>query len=504
VYFPRLAIPIATVLSGVVDFALSFSMLLRMMLYFGIVPTLNLIWLPFFVVLALVTALGVGLWLSALNVEYCDVRYVIPFITFGALARGYHATSVAVEERSTALAVSLLDFGVDHSYNENMKLTLRIHLLPDADQGPILLATMRRFNEAATFAAKVAFDAKVRSQPAIHQRCYREIRERFGLSAQMAVRAIGKVVEALASLRAKGERDTCPEFDPYGAVTYDERILGFKGLDRVSLWTLTGRMILPLTYGEYQAERFDRIKGQCDLVYRGGQFFLYATVDIPEDAPIEVKDFLGVDLGVVNIATDSDGDSFTGETVDKIRKRAGTHHKALQKRGTKSARRRLVRIRKREANFRRNESHRISKALADKAKTLGLGIALEELAGITEDMKRFRQDQRSRMKGWAFFQLRSFVAYKAKREGVPVVFVDPAYTSRTCSACGHCDKGNRKNRNDFVCLHCGFSLPADHNAAINIKTRASFRTPIVGLADTGTRKPVESTYKLRGFSPSSI
>lgn len=81
VYFPRLTIPIATVLSGVVDFAIAFAVLLVLMMYFGIVPTLNLIWLPAFLLLALVTALGVGLWLSALNVEYRDVRYVVPFLT---------------------------------------------------------------------------------------------------------------------------------------------------------------------------------------------------------------------------------------------------------------------------------------------------------------------------------------------------------------------------------------------------------------------------------------
>jgi len=320
----------------------------------------------------------------------------------------------------------------------------------------------------------------------------------------MAVRAIGKAVEAFASLRAKGQRDICPEFKPHGAVTYDERIMGFKGLDKVSLWTLTGRMILPLIYGEYQGERFDRIKGQCDLVYRDDKFFLYATVDIPEEAPIEVKDFLGVDLGVVNLATDSDGKTHSGDDVEKTRKRVGDHRKALQKRGTKSAKRRLVKVRKREKNFRRNENHRISNKIVAKAKAHGVGIALEELAGITEDMKRFRHDQRSRMKGWAFFQLRSFVSYKTQRAGIPVAFVDPAYTSRTCSACGHCAKGNRKDRNDFVCLHCGFSFPADHNAAINIKTRVSFRVPIVGPDDAGTGKPADGTYKLPGFSPSSI
>jgi lipopolysaccharide transport system permease protein len=81
VYFPRLAIPLATVLSGGVDFALAFVLLVAMMLYYGIVPTMNIVWLPLFLLLALVTALGVGLWLSAMNVEYRDIRYVVPFLT---------------------------------------------------------------------------------------------------------------------------------------------------------------------------------------------------------------------------------------------------------------------------------------------------------------------------------------------------------------------------------------------------------------------------------------
>ena len=81
IYFPRLIVPLASVFSGIVDFLLAFVVLLGMMLYYGLVPTLNVFWLPLFVLLALVTSLGVGLWLSALNVEYRDVRYVVPFIT---------------------------------------------------------------------------------------------------------------------------------------------------------------------------------------------------------------------------------------------------------------------------------------------------------------------------------------------------------------------------------------------------------------------------------------
>jgi lipopolysaccharide transport system permease protein len=81
VYFPRLAIPLATALSGLVDFAIAFVVLLAMMFYYGITPTMNVLWLPVFLLLALITSLGVGLWLSALNVQYRDVRYTLPFLT---------------------------------------------------------------------------------------------------------------------------------------------------------------------------------------------------------------------------------------------------------------------------------------------------------------------------------------------------------------------------------------------------------------------------------------
>jgi lipopolysaccharide transport system permease protein len=81
VYFPRLIVPIAAVLSGVVDFILAFIVLLGMMLYYGLLPTDNVLWLPAVLLLALVTSLGVGLWLSALNVKYRDVRHAVPFIT---------------------------------------------------------------------------------------------------------------------------------------------------------------------------------------------------------------------------------------------------------------------------------------------------------------------------------------------------------------------------------------------------------------------------------------
>jgi len=81
IYFPRLTLPIATVLAGVVDFALAFVVLLGMMLFYGLTPTINVLWLPLFLLLALITSLGVSLWLAAMNVQFRDVHYTIPFLT---------------------------------------------------------------------------------------------------------------------------------------------------------------------------------------------------------------------------------------------------------------------------------------------------------------------------------------------------------------------------------------------------------------------------------------
>jgi IS605 OrfB family transposase len=350
-----------------------------------------------------------------------------------------------------------------------MKLTLQLQLIPTAEQKDVLLSTMERFNAAASFAAQVGFEAGVFSQPSIHKLAYAEIRERFGLSAQMAVRAIGKAVEVF-----RRDKSKCPAFRPRGAVTYDERILGFKGLDKVSLWTLSGRMILPMAYGEYQGRRFDRIKGQVDLVYRGGKFFLFPTVELPDEAPIEIKDFLGVDLGIVNLATDSDGNTYTGEAVEEVRRRRHESRRSYQKTGTKSARRGLQRMARREANYRRNENHRIANELVRLAKGTDRGIAVEDLEGI-RGRTTVRAQDRARHSGWAFAQLRAFICYKAKLAGIPVVSVDARNTSRTCSVCGHCEKSNRKSRSEFACRHCGFSEDADRNAARNIRDRANVK-----------------------------
>ena len=192
---------------------------------------------------------------------------------------------------------------------------------------------------------------------------------------------------------------------------------------------------------------------------------------MPEDAPIEVKDFIGVDLGIVNIARDSDGGKHSGEDIERVRRRHHRNRMRAQRKGTKGAKKRLKRLAAREARFRRHENHVISKGLVAKAKDTGGGIGMEDLSGIRE-RTTVRAKQRARHSGWAFAQLRSFVEYKANLGGVPVVLVDPRDTSRTCSECGHCETANRKTRDEFECRHCGHSEDADLNAARNIRSRA--------------------------------
>jgi len=366
-----------------------------------------------------------------------------------------------------------------------MKLVVQIKLLPDADQEIALLAYMRAFNEASNEAACVGFKAKVFSQPSIHKLCYYDLRKTHKVSSQTAVRAIGKAVECFSR-----DKTICPKFRPDGTVTYDERTFSFKGVDRVSLLTMGGRILVPYVVGEYFSGLVHKMKGQADLVYRDGKFFLLCTADVPEPPVATVAAFLGVDLGIVNIASDSEGERHTGADVERHRKHHQRTRASFQRRGTKSAKRRLKKLSGRQSRYQKQVNHTISKKIVAKAKALGLGIAIEELCGIrTRCEKRFKRKQRSRMSNWSFSHLRLCLTYKARLAGVPLVTVNPHDTSRTCFACGHCDKSSRKSQDQFSCTSCGHTGHADHNAACNIAAR--------GVVNHPHQQPAQSELPIR-------
>lgn len=356
-----------------------------------------------------------------------------------------------------------------------MNLTLMIKLLPATEQHNALLATMERFNLACNVIAEVAFAHKTANKIRLQQMVYEDIRKNFGLSAQMTVRAIAKTCEAY-----KRDKKIQPSFRPRGAMVYDQRLLSWKGLDRVSILTLDGRILVPVVFGEYQKARMSRIRGQVDLIYRDGTFYLAVVVDLPEPSQGTPEGFLGVDLGIKNIAVDSDGESFSGGKINSLRRRHARLRQRLQSKGTKSAKRLLKKRRRKESRFASNENHRIAKMLVTKAKDTGRGIALEDLKGI-RDRVTVRKAQRRQHHSWAFHQLRSFMEYKSMLAGVLVCTVDPRNTSRTCPSCGHVDKKNRPTRDRFECVECGFAGPADHIAAINIGRRAEVIQPYAGV-----------------------
>jgi putative transposase len=271
-----------------------------------------------------------------------------------------------------------------------------------------------------------------------------------------------------------------PAFRPEGAIVYDSRILSFVGLEAVSLMTLEGRIKVPMILGAHQKARIDQIRGQADLVYRNGTFYLYATLEVPEGDPIESDGFFGVDLGIVNIAVDSDGTVYSGAAVTSIHKKHGALRAALQRAGTRSAKRHLKRLSGKTARLCRDVNHCISKSIVTKAKGTDRSVALEDLTGIRKrKRKTVSKAQRGRLNSWGFHQLRRFIEYKAQLDGVTVVIVASPYTSQTCPNCGYVHASNRPDRDSFLCGSCGFAGPSDHIAAMNIAARAAVNQPIV-------------------------
>ena len=362
-----------------------------------------------------------------------------------------------------------------------------VKLLVDAGQKARLIATMERVNEACNWLAARAFALHTADKLRLQKLHYHEIRERFGLSAQHTVRLISKVCEVYKRDRAK-----FPRFKPHGAVPYDQRLYSFRvGLDRVSLLALDGRMLIPCAVGAYHRGRLVGVRGQADLVYRNGKLFLFVTVEVPDGSPIDPEGWLGVDLGIRNLAVDSDGEQHSGTQTLTVRSRIGKLRSALQACGSRSAKRHLKRLRRREMRFHADTNHVISKKLVAKAKDTSRGIAVENLMHI-RDRVTVRKAQRQHLHGWSFAQLRSFIAYKATLAGVALLAVDPRDTSRTCPRCGCVDKASRRSQAEFVCTGCGFADHADHVGAVNIAARAAVMRSIVSGSRRETH-PCESS-----------
>ena len=354
-----------------------------------------------------------------------------------------------------------------------MKLTSKVKLLATYEQAAALKATMVQANRACNFISEQAWRSKTFRQFPLHKLTYYPVREQFDLAAQVVVRSISKVADAY-----KLDKKIKRTFKMLGAITFDNRLLSFElENSKVSIWTIAGRQHIPFACGEHQRELLRGQLGESDLVHINGTFYLFVTCDFEEPNQLDVDDFLGVDLGIVNLASDSDGENFDGEVVERNRRKYEHRRCNLQRKQTKSSKRKLRKLSGCQARFQTDVNHTISKRLVQKAQDTHRGIALEDLKGIRE--APVRRKQRNKHSNWSFFQLRSFIEYKAQKAGIPVCPVDPRNTSCTCPICSCVDKANRRTQSLFSCISCGYSAPADYNAARNIRARAVVNLPMV-------------------------
>ncbi|MER6277640.1 transposase [Streptomyces sp900105245] len=368
-----------------------------------------------------------------------------------------------------------------------MKIVTQVKLVPEADQAAALRSTLRTVNDLANWVSDVAFVNDVPREYDLRRHTYAYLKSE-GLGAQAAQHVIKKVRDAYTTLHAnlragnlgkpgskrRRKAESKPiTFRPEAAQPYDDRCLSWQyDTQTVSIWTTAGRIknvgfvCSAAALKVLQQYR----KGESDLIERDGVFYLTATCEVPEAETYEPDRFIGVDLGIVNIATTSTGYQAAGRQINRYRKRQLALRSKLQKKRTKSAKRRLKERSGREQRHVKNTNHIIAKTIVTEAERTSAGICLEQLKGIRQRV-RLRKPQRVALHSWAFAQLGDFIVYKAKRAGVPLVFVDPSYTSQTCAECGHVDKRNRVDQRLFICRKCGVVAHADRNASHNIATR---------------------------------
>jgi IS605 OrfB family transposase len=323
--------------------------------------------------------------------------------------------------------------------------------------------TRHLFTEACNAVLAKALETRIKNPVKLHQLMYAEIRKRFRLKANLAVRAIRRVAGTLSE--KKHRRGKPKQYRP-GSIDYDARIFSFREKDHtLSLTTVSGRKRVRLDIGEYQKEA---LKGQNPssgtLILKGKEWYFNMTVKREEPLPATGGN-MGIDLGLRNTAFTSTGFASSGETRQEFKNKRAKIRASLQSKGTRGAKRKLRKISGYEKRRIRHENHQLSKQIIEEAQRHKTGIIrMEQLKGIRERTRVWNPHRNRMTAGWSFYQLQQFVVYKAKKVGIAVEFVDPAYTSQVCSDCGQLGE---RNKDLFKCVACG-EKHADYNAACNI------------------------------------
>jgi IS605 OrfB family transposase len=369
-----------------------------------------------------------------------------------------------------------------------------------------LRATQLAYRDACNFVSQYAFEhGKISNKVALQEGTYDDIRTRFHLPSQMACSVPRQVGASYRSLWTKVKKnaadrkaghtkkrykglDQAPKYVSPTLTYQYKKDYSFKTDSQVSILTLDGRVIVP--YSGYDKH--------VDLIQRGAnigaaklwydkpkkQFYLLVSLEIetPDPTPDAHKGCAGVDVGVRYLAVTSNmrgNHSFhSGKRVVARSNHYARLRKRLQKKGTRSATRRLVVISGRERRLKQNANHVVSKRIVNRYPSSLIG--LEQLTDIRDRTKRHRGKNASKKQRkanrtsskWSFAELQSMIAYKALLVGSMAIKVDANYTSKACPMCGHtCDANRPKKGLLFVCQNCHYTLHADLVGARNITMR---------------------------------
>jgi putative transposase len=370
---------------------------------------------------------------------------------------------------------------------------MRLMLKPNPEQSVLLAETTQQFTAVFNAACAHGYERGEKNGVTLHHALYRRLKTEYpALVSDHHIQARVKATEAVKSaltLAHKGWRVAVPRSAScpprYNLHTF--RLDWARG--EATLSTVNGRQRIPFTVPAYAAKYAGGRVTTADLICRSGSgdrtpeghWFLHVVVDVPtpEIAPIDAV--VGVDLGLAQPAVTSDAVFLGRKRWRNVEHRRFKLRRALQSKGTKSAKRHLKKMGRKQRRFRRDCDHVLSKRIAQSVPP-GATIVAENLANIRSRIKTKKGRQARRIHGWSFDQCRRFIQYKAEERGCTVAGVDPRHTSQQCSRCGHTARTNRRSRALFVCRACGYRLHADLNGARNIaaRYRAGSGTPAPG------------------------
>jgi IS605 OrfB family transposase len=349
----------------------------------------------------------------------------------------------------------------------NMKLTRTIKLKLNISPAEIK-PTLEAYTTAFNYVCQMGWREGDFNGVSLHHKTYQATRSY--LPSQLAISARMKATEALKSARdrlKKQENVSCPQ-SKLCAVRYDARSYNvWFERNEVSLLTVDGRKKFPIIVPAYFKQYLDWRRTTTDLFLRKNGVFLHIVFEQEiSDVPL-TGEVVGTDRGINNIAVTSNNQFFGGGHIKHVSRRYEKLRTKLQSCGSKSAKRHLRKLSKKENRFRADVNHVVSKHIIQSMQP-GNVIVLEDLKSIRQT-SRLRKKQRKQLHKWNFFQLQQFLTYKAEAKGIRIDYVDSRYTSQKCSVCGYTSRSNRTSQAIFKCKHCGFSLNADLNASRNIR-----------------------------------